>query len=120
MHELINHFKNENLVIDSKNFDFNSGFKIDLNKLKTNHKKLGFKYMSEFPKGREFWTTDYDFYLTASLGLSRILFDKTKSFGVLDVGFVECRLNGGGSQIFIKKDKTGKWVIDKIKETWVS
>lgn len=117
---LKNHFKNERLLINSSIVDSKSGFKIDLNKLKTNQKTLKFKYISEFPKGNAFWDTDYDFYLSGSLGFSRILFDQTKSFGVLNVGFMHGNLNGSGCRIFIKKDETGKWIIDKIIGTWVS
>jgi hypothetical protein len=120
MYVLISHFDDYKLVIDSLVFDLKDGFKIDFDKLKSNNKKLRFKPMSEFPKGREFWKTKYDFNLAGSLTFSRILFDKTKSFGVLNAGFVKGRLNGGGCRIFIKKDEKGKWIIDEIEETWVS
>ncbi|WP_282144521.1 hypothetical protein [Cellulophaga baltica] len=120
LYELIKHFKKQNLSIDSKGFDLEKGFKVDLNKLNTNSDKLKFKSQAEFPKGREFWTTNYDFYLDASIEFNRILFDKNKSFGVFNVGLVRGRLNGTGFRIFIKKDVNGKWEIDKIKGTWIS
>ena len=120
MYELIKHFKNQNLSIDSKSFDLEKGFRVDLNKLNTNNDKLKFKPQSEFPKGREFWTTNYDFYLDASIGFNRILFDENKSFGVFNIGLVRGRLNGTGYRVFIKKDMNGKWIIDKIKGTWIS
>ncbi|EIJ38603.1 hypothetical protein JoomaDRAFT_1591 [Galbibacter orientalis DSM 19592] len=118
MFELLNHFKNEKLIIDSKNLDFNTGFKVDFNKLKSNNKKLRFKPVSSFPEGSEIWNDKYD--LAGVLSFSRILFDKTKSYGVLNAGFMKGRLNGGGLRIFIKKDKKGTWIIDEIKETWIS
>lgn len=120
MYELVDHFNKQKLVIDSNDFDLNIGFKIDFKKLKTNHENLRFKPMSEFPKGRDFWRTKYDFNLTASISFSRILFDETKSFGVLNAGFVEGPLNGSGCRIFIKKGENGKWLIDKIEGTWIS
>lgn len=120
MYELINHFNDQKLFVDSKDFELESGFKVDFEKLKSNNEKLKFKPMSEFTKRREFWTTEYDFNFQGSMSFTRILFDQTKSFGVLNAGFVKGRLNGGGCRIFIRKDEKGVWKIDKIKETWVS
>src|SRR5690606_13291476 len=96
MYELINHFNEQKLVVDSKNFELENGFKVDFANLKSNNGKLRFKPMSEFPKRREFWTTKYDFNFRGSMSFTRILFDKTKTFGVLNAGFVKGRLNGGG------------------------
>ncbi|MDV7141014.1 hypothetical protein R3X28_19180 [Maribacter sp. TH_r10] len=120
MHELINHFNDQKLVVDSKDFELNSGFKVDFDNLKSDNKKLRFKPLSEFPERREFWTTKYDFNFRGSMSITRILFDKTKSFGVLNTGFVKGRLNGSGCRVFIRKDENGNWVIDKIKGTWIS
>ena len=120
MYELISHFNDQKLIVDSKDFELKDGFQVDFDKLKSNNSKLRFKPMSEFPKGRELWTTKYDFNFGGSLSFSRILFDKTKSFGVLNAGFVKGRLNGSGYRIFIKKDENGIWIINKIKGTWVS
>ena len=120
MYELIHHFKDQKIVVDSNDFDLKDGFKVDFDKLKSDNKKLRFKPRSEFPKGHEFWITKYDFNFRGSLSFSRILFDKTKSFGVLNAGFVKGRLNGGGCRIFIKKDENGNWTVDKVKETWIS
>lgn len=120
MLELINHFKDQKLVVDSKDFELESGFKVDFEKLKSNNEKLKFKPMSQFPERREFLATEYDFNFRGSMSFTRILFDQTKKFGVLNAGFVKGRLNGSGCRIFIKKDKNGNWKIDKIKGTWVS
>ena len=97
-----------------------TGFKVDFDKLKSDNEKLRFKPFSEFPDGRDIWTTDYDFNFQGSLSFSRILFDETRSFGVLNAGFVKGRLNGSGSRIFIRKDENGVWIVDKITGTWVS
>ena len=120
MYELVKHFKNQNIVLDSKNIELVNGFKIDLTKLKANNKKIKFKYQSEFPKGREFWRTKYDFYIGAKIGFSRILFDKNKYYGVLNAGFGMGILNGSGFRVFIRKNDKGKWIIDKIIDTWIS
>jgi len=120
LYELINHFKNQNIVLDSDNIELNNGYRIDLEQLETNNKKLKFKYQSEFPKGREFWRTEYDFYIVGSLGFNRILFDKSKSFSVLNGGFGKGILNGTGFRIFIKKNESGKWIIDEVIGTWIS
>jgi hypothetical protein len=74
---------------------------------------------SEFPKGREIWKTKYNFNFSGVVFFSGIQFDKDKKFGILDAGFMCGRLFGSGSRIYIKKVK-GKWIIDKIEETWVS
>ena len=120
MYQLMKHFKNQNIVLESNDIELKNGFKIDLIKLKANNKKFRFKYQSEFPKGREFWRTEYDFYVGAKIGFSRILFDKSKSYGVLNGGFGMGILNGSGFRIFIRKNDKGKWIIDKIIDTWIS
>ena len=120
MYELVKHFKNQNIVLDSKNIELTNGFKIDLSKLTSNNEKIKFKYQSEFPKGREFWRTEYDFYVGAKIGFSRILFDNTKTYGVLNGGFNMGILNGSGFRIFIRKNENGTWIIDKVVGTWIS
>lgn len=120
MYELINHFNDQKLVVDYEEFELEMGFKVSFDKLKSDNEKLRFKPLSKFPERSEFWTTKYDFNFRGSLSFSRILFDKTKSYGVLNAGFMKGRLNGGGCRIFIRKDKNGNWVIDKIKGTWIS
>ncbi|TYA58019.1 hypothetical protein [Formosa maritima] len=116
--ELIKHFALKSMEVDSLNLS--TGFKIDLSKLKPNNKIVKFKYQSKFPKGRKFWQSKYDFNIIASIGFSRILFDKTKKFGVINAGYTMAPLNGYGVRIFIKKSIEGKWVIDKIINTWIS
>ena len=118
-HQLINHFNNKNIVLNSDT-KITSGFKIDLNRLKAINEKIRFKYQSEFPRGRKFWNTQYDFHIGAKMGFSRILFDKSKSFGVLNGGFGIGILNGNGYRIFIQKNNKGKWIVDKIVSTWES
>ena len=120
MYELVKYFKNQNIILDSKNIELNKGFKIDLSQLKANDIKFIFKYKSEFPNGHEFWRTKYDFNIGAKIGFSRILFDKSKSYGVLNAGFTTAILNGNGYRIFISKDDNGKWIIEKVIGTWIS
>lgn len=117
--KLISHFKNKNIVVELKT-NTTSGFKINLNRLKVINEKIRFKYQSKFPSGREFWNTQYDFHVGAKMGFSGILFDKSKSYGVLNGGFGIGILNGNGYRIFIKKKNKGKWIIDKIVRTWES
>ena len=103
INELIKHFKNENIILDSSDILSEKGFKLDLNKLNSNNKKIKFKYRSEFPKGREFWRTEYEFYVGAKIGFSHILFDESKTYGILNAGFGTGILNGNGYRIFIRK-----------------
>lgn len=118
--ELIKHFKNENINLDSSDIISKKGFKIDLNKLNSNNKKIKFKYRSEFPKGREFWRTEYEFYVGAKIGFSQILFDESKTYGIINAGFGTGILNGNGCRIFIRKSNNGKWIIDKVIGTRIS
>lgn len=116
LNKLAKHFK----IQDSINIKLGLNYKIDLNKLKSNNQKIKFKYRSEFPIGREFWTTEYDYFISAKIGFSRIIFDQTKSYGVLNGGYAIGILNGKGFRIYIKKNESGKWIIDDIVKTWIS
>ena len=113
---LSKHFKIPDSLIKQSGKDY----KIDLNRLKSNNEKIKFKYRSAYPEAREFWRTDYGYFIAANIGFSRILFDKTKTYGVLNFGFTMDILNGSGFRIFIKKNRKGKWLIDKIEGTWIS
>lgn len=114
--KLAEHFE----IQDSINIKPELDYKVDLTKLKSNNQKIKFKYRSEFPTGREFWTTEYDYFISANISFNRIIFDQTKTYGVLNGGYTMGILNGSGFRIFIKKDESGKWTIDKIVGTWIS
>ncbi|GGE29132.1 hypothetical protein [Psychroflexus planctonicus] len=114
--QLLEHFQSHNLKLDST--DLSTEYKIDLNKLIAD-KNLRFKYLSDFPEGTNIWKKDYDFHFSGVAYLSRIQFDKTKNFGVLESEISCGRLCGAGIRVFIKKVK-GKWIIEKIEDTWVS
>lgn len=105
----LNETKNGNETI----YDF------DFSKIKLNN-KFELKNLNEFPKERHaIWYTKYNFVFSGILDFTRIQFDQTKQFGVLDAGF-GCGGNGGkGYRIYIKKVKD-KWIIDKIVRTWIS
>ncbi|ADV47502.1 hypothetical protein Celal_0149 [Cellulophaga algicola DSM 14237] len=118
--ELKKHFKHQNIVLPSKAIALNHGYTIDLKQLKTNHENLKFKYQSEFPNGREFWRTQYNFHTSGLLGFNRILFDTTKTYGVLNGSFGLEFSNTVGFRIFIKKTDNGLWTIDEVIETWAS
>ena len=94
-------------------------YKIDISKIKKSDKYI-FKYWSEFPKGRVFWKTKYPFYLGGVIKFSKIQFDKSKKFGVLNGGVSYGILNGSGYRIYIKKDLNDNWIIEKIIGTSIS
>lgn len=114
--QLLKHFAEHNLKLDST--DLSGKYKIDLNKLRAD-KKLRFKYLSEFPKGSAIWKKEYDFHLSETTGFSRIQFDSTKSFGILQSGMGCGKLCAIEVRVFIRKEN-GKWVIDKIITTEIS
>lgn len=54
------------------------------------------------------------------LSISRILFNKAQTMGIIDVGF-SCKGNcGKGYFVLIKKGSNGKWFISTIKQTWIA
>ena len=114
--QLLEHFPNQNLKLDST--DLSTYYKIEINKLIADN-KLRFKYLSEFPEGSDIWKKEYPFHLSGVTHLTRIQFDTTKSFGVLESGMGCGKLCGWGVLVFIKKIN-GKWIIDKLEETWIS
>lgn len=116
--ELIEHFGHHDISTDS--FIESDPFRIDLSKLKTNQSKVRFIYQSKLPGDGKFWRNDYGKYIAASISFTKIVFDKTKSYGILNAGYVMAPLNGYGVRIFIKKNNDGKWVIDEVKGTWIS
>lgn len=119
-YELMEHFQEENILLDSDEIGLKQGYRIDLEKLHANHPRIRFRYRSEFPRGNDIWRNRDSIGPLLSIGHTRILFDKTRSFGVFSIGVVRGRLDASGYRVFIRKDQTGKWVIDEIKNTWIS
>ena len=64
------HFKIQNIRVDSMDIGVYKNYEIDLNRLKSNNQKIKFKYRSESPSGSEFWRTDYDYFIGANIGFS--------------------------------------------------
>lgn len=81
--------------------------------------KFAFKYRSEFPEGREIWVKEYDFLFSGLLSFSRILFDHSRSYGVLTGGYSCGRLCGHCVRIYIKR-VDGSWAIEEIEVTCIS
>ncbi len=113
---LINHFDLKEKSLNTLNID--SKYRIDINQLKADQ-KIRFIYRSELPEGYKIWKTDDEFYLNSVISFSRIQFDKTLSYGVMNFNYQIGRLSGGRFRIFIKK-VDDKWLIDWIDLTAVS
>lgn len=106
-------------ILNETNNDTETIYDFDFSNIKLNN-KFKLKNLNEFPKDRfAIWETKYDFVFSGILDFSRIQFDKTKQFGVLDAGFGCGGKCGQGYRIYIKKINN-KWIIDEIKSTWVS
>ena len=116
--ELKKHFKDKNIKINSN--DISKKFRIDVSKLTTHRKNIRFMYQSKFPKSEKFMEAEYDYLIVAALGFSNIRFDELKNYGILNASYVLGSLNGIGVRVFLKKDKNGHWIIDKIVNTWIS
>lgn len=111
------HFVSSKLY-DSK-IENETEYILDFSTIKINN-KFELKNISQFPKERgAIWETKYNFVFSGIVYFSRIKFDEQKRFGILDAGFVCGRLCGQGFRIYIKKVEN-KWVIDKVKPTWIS
>lgn len=104
-------FYNEYSIELDENID-NERYKINISNLKHSI-KFQLKYYSEFPATIKIWDKEYDFILSGVTWMSRIQFDKTKTFGVLQSGFGCGKLCGFSGIVLIRKLK-GKWEIDKI------
>lgn len=91
---------------------------LDIDSIKLNQ-HFKFKHYNLFSNKLEVWNKKYDFIFSGFFHVSRIVFDDSKSFGALSVGYTCGGLCGQGYIIFIKKQ--GKnWKIDKIMDTWIS
>lgn len=98
------------------------GFKgklvLDIDSIKLNQ-HFKFKHHNLFSNQLEVWNKKYEFIFSGFFYISRIVFDDSRSFGALSVGYTCGGLCGQGYIIFIKKQ--GKnWRIDKIVDTWIS
>lgn len=106
------HFPGEQIV--ERNFEYKFNYEnIRLNR------KFVLRDISKFPNRDEIWKTNYNFVFSGVVYFTKIQFSKNKNYGILDGGFFCGGKCGQGYRIYIKKTQ-GKWVIDKIDETWIS
>jgi hypothetical protein len=77
------------------------------------------RYLSEFPKRIDIWTTDYSFNLAGIMSISRIYFDSERQFGIFYCSYNCGGLCGSGNIICTKK-VNGKWKIEKTISRWIS
>jgi hypothetical protein len=108
--EFIEYYKKYSIELDSVNDKLR--YKIDISELDYD-KKFKLKYGSKFPKTSSIWDMEYDFHLSGITWMSRIHFDKTKKFGVLESGFGCGKLCGFGGIVMIRKLKD-EWIIEEI------
>ncbi|MEO6177134.1 MAG: hypothetical protein ABIP27_18415 [Flavobacterium circumlabens] len=87
---------------------------------KYNNKKFIFKHFTELPKVEEYknWQSKYPKF-TGAMSFSHIKFGAKKESGILEVSYSCGGKCGLGYSVAIKKIK-GKWIIAKIKQTWIS
>lgn len=120
-------FGERRVNIESKLLNSNfSNFKFDYSKIKLNN-KFKIKNITEFPKAEKLllahkvllYEQKYNFVFSGFLEISRIKFDKNKKGGVLEASFAYCGRCGSGYRIYIK-EINGKWLIEKMEDTWIS
>ncbi|MEA9413512.1 hypothetical protein [Flavobacterium sp. PL02] len=95
-------------------------FKLDLTQFK-NNKKFDFQNVDKFPNEKHWDLNDKKSLMpVGTIGITRIQFNKTKTSGILSAD-ASC---GGGKCgrgfLIIIKNKSGKWKIAKIIQTWIS
>lgn len=109
-------------LLNSNYTDFKFEYSnIDLNR------KFKIKNMAEFPKAEILLFQDrvllydqkYNFIFSGILEISRVKFDKSKKSGLLEASFSFCGTCGRGYRIYIIKSN-GKWIIEKMEDTWIS
>lgn len=91
---------------------------LNINSIKLNQ-HFKFRHDSLFSKKLDVWNKHYDFIFSGFFYVSRIVFDESRSNGILSVGYTCGGLCGQGYIIYIKKYGK-KWVIAKIEDTWIS
>ena len=117
---LINHFNLENSDVTINDSLYNSGFRVNFDKLTSNNNKLRFKPYSSLPKTKKYWRVNFDFNFHGVISFSRILFDNTKSYAIVNTGFSRSGLDGQGYRVLLFKTEDDYWLISKIEETWES
>ncbi len=91
---------------------------IDIDKIKLHH-RFKFKNAASIKNNGNVWTTKRDFVFSGFLYVSRILFDETKSYGILEVEYT-CQERCGEGHLVLLKKVNNVWVIDKKELTWVA
>ncbi|MFV5700993.1 hypothetical protein ACM55F_03880 [Flavobacterium sp. XS2P12] len=106
-----------NLIIAIDNEGLIS-MKTDLKKYSNN--KFIFKHFSELPKIEEYqnWGVKYPKF-AGVMSFSRIQFNHKKENGVLNVSYSCGGKCGLGYSVYIKKNNK-KWIVYKVKQTWIS
>ncbi len=94
-------------------------WEVNLSKFKS--KKFIFKNLSELPnKGNdENWSLKYEKFV-GSLHFSKLYFDEEKNNGILAVTYSCGKGCEIGYLVYIKKDVNNKWIINNVKQTWIS
>lgn len=113
--KLVSFYKEKNLKVKEPSKD--EQLKMEISDLRHNE-KVKLIHRSDLPE-KNVWKKDYNFHLSGIFGFSRILFDETKTYGILRSGFSCGPLCGFGGYVFIRKND-GKWRIDRIEITEVS
>lgn len=112
--ELKEHYKNVHSIIPNQK----ESYIFDYQHIKLT-RPFKIRDLGEFPSSNKIWDTSYDFVFSGIVYFSRIQFDQSKNFGVLEAGFTCGGRCGRGYYIFIKKVNM-EWKIDTVKDTWIS
>jgi hypothetical protein len=114
-YQLQRHFESFNLKIDSV---YKEAYRINLFQINS-YKNLKYKYRSEFPEGTLIWRENYDFPFVGIVRFSRISFDKSKKFGIMEGSFL-CGLKCGFTGTIFIRLENNVWLIDDIIVTSIS
>ncbi|WP_167619972.1 hypothetical protein [Maribellus sediminis] len=91
---------------------------IDINKVSLPDRFI-IRSLYTFPEGTYIWDSNYDYKLAGAFLISNLEMEKTRTYGIIEWGFMCGSLCGHGGYAFIIK-KDGKWIIDHISIEWVA
>ena len=92
-----------------------TNYRIDLSNFQKNQ-FFRFIYVSKLPSDLNQW---FDLNVFESFNFSTIVFDKSKTKGVLS-GWISCGDRCASGFIVFVKMENDKWLIDRVESTWVT
>ena len=94
--------------------DNNERYKIDISKLNSSKNNANFVYLSTIENAQKHSESIFSFINKDIISFTRIQFNKSKSYAMLNFTYNGGMYNGNNYRIFLKKENN-KWIIDKLE-----